>query len=1260
MENAKKFKNEKLNKKISSQTKMSKKVKINIDGKIRSYNLLRPNGGINQTVRKYVKQFGTKSRGKNSISGLNKSVFLYKKGDTWDIGKVNTKGKKHKKPSNLKQFYKNYDVRNKLTDTSIKTFGGVKVDKKTGNFLSSAQATAGFTKGKGAFVNEPSGTMSVPKPVRTTQLQGSKFLRSFRYQFRGALTRKQMYAFYKKEVLNRGLFADLVLYAKTGRNKVANITIDQQYFTDFETFDARISAIEDGAGSGDTTTGSDAFFGNTDYDWDMSVIDLRFASGENPAEVNGDPKNIIYEVEGVEGRGLCGHKSMVRILGADKVNTYMTSQAINEHAFKSLDCIRHCLQSYNISHKIYANAVHIPHQKDNNGVFNDRFLFQRQRTKIMVGKKEISAVRIYQEDTIPNVIASFGDNNFINLMVDTSGKENHIDLCKDNRLTLCDDIYFMKNKIYKKLPKGSYKYVFNRSMANNVSSEKKVEDMRLIFFDCETVVEVDENNFMKCYSVAYTVFSVDDLAKLDLAEKDNTDITSILRGKSDCFVGWDSMEKFVDMVSQLPDRYKYKLVGFNNSNFDNFLLADYLYTTQNTTKNKYGYSISKPFYNGTSLMNLTMNGRINCFDLARHITGTSLKGCCKNFNVKHLAKKELNIPVPSHPHLKSHAAIQKIYEIGLANHNPNYLIELLEDKKHREALVSYNVYDVVSLAVCFCRYRDALSGVPTLKSYAKEIWDNMTIGGITWNMFSKSCERSGITWGKLTEEQYNYTLADSVAGRVQMFNGPCRYTIKMTSQDVCSLYPYICAVNNEAWFPTGDKVDVDYEAIGGLNNQQYRESEIWDKIGFYKCDVDQTNLQELNKVAIYPLKKRNEAGMVQENLWDLDDCGEMYNVCLSSVTIKQMIDADCKVCIKYGYYFEGKIEGHKLFPFVLDFMKGKNEQDIYKKNGDKRYNASLRTAFKLFPNALTGKVIEGLHRDTIAQVDNEEDFYKIKDKYENTSVINQIGDAIFVSYTKPVSEVIHKQRPIFLGRLIYDYAKKYMWDNIYYVGKDKCVYTDTDSCKMTALDNEMWKIDARKKIVPHWDIVEQYDPRYKDHPLYSEHTKVFGSFEDEFDLDDAKIDEKTIEAYEYIQVQKKAYLYNLKINGEWINNSDWFRFKGVRPNSILMDIDDLPNFCELNEVNHIDGRITRKHRVKRDINISIMTDYVNNNQDKQVINNSIKFFRGLYVEKKALVLCNSFRKIVKATTINHTLGEGVYQENNNKIELCYSLKNLRM
>ena len=1246
------FKNDFKNNSIASKMK---KVKVRLaDGKIKNIPLYKGKG-INPQVHQYVRRFGAISRGKSSISGFPKDVYLFKRAGKWHIRKgtfTDRRLGKQPKQIDLLRTHGTNDPSN------FKTFGGTKIDLTTGKLLTKAQVQrAGYTTSASPFVNEPTAARGREIPVVSDRrIQSTAFYERYRLTFDRNLTLREIYrAFLRK----KGNFqADLILFARViGTNQIEAFTITAENLTSFARFETYIQSI----------------FENPDYkffDEDRLTqmrnrFDVLMFKGEERRGVEGSADNMIYEVEEVEDDGFCGYNCLRRLINEDKLHEYMKSLELHKNAFSSLDCITNALQNFNISYEIYSNAFRLPYQKDPNGELNDYNIINRelQKFKIKKGKKarEMSGFRITTDDVEHNLLMTSNTPYPVRLIVDTTGRKYHIDLAKDNKLKIKDNVLFNRNKFYMKKDDSYHKQVFGRSLASNIETEKRVQDTQLIFFDYETIVETDELSMMKPYSCAYWKASIDDLAKIDKYEKSNTDIKDLIKENSDCFIGWDCSKKFVDYLMQLPTTHKYILVGFNNSNFDNLLLADYLYRTQNTLDNDWGYRIDRPFYNGTSLMNFYINNTISTWDLAKHITGTSLKKCCKNFNVETLAKKELDIKVEGYEHLQSHNAVQKLYEIGIQHRDKDYLIRKLKSIEYWGALTEYNIFDVVSLGICVFRYRDALSKIDCLKNYSKEIWNNLTIGGIIWDLFKTTSDMSGYTWDKLSKEEYEYTLRDSVAGRVEMFNGTQRIKNKMCSIDVCSLYPFVCSVYNKAYFPIGKKHNVDYNSIGGLTNRTYEESEIWDKIGFYICDIDQRNLEEKGKVSIYPLKLRNNTGFCLKNMWDLKDCGVMNKICLSSVVIKQMIENGCEVKIYEGYYFEEKIEGYKLFPFVLEFMKGKNEQDIWKKKKDSRYNASLRTAFKLFPNALTGKVIERLHLDSIKTASDTAEFWKIKDKNESASVINVIGDTIFVSLKKSVESELHKQRPVFFGRLIYDYAKLYMWENAYRVGKSKCIYTDTDSLKLEDLHYAEWKKWASKQLVPCWEEVKKYDERYETHPMYVKDTKVFGSFEDEFDLDDYKINEDDVEEYEFILVQKKAYLYNLKIKGKWINEKDWIKFKGLTPSSIFIDENNLPDFVELKETSHMDGRLTKKYVVEENTPTNIITDFVNSNTNNAIVNQSIPFFRKCYTDKKALVLCSSFRKIVKSSLFTEDLLEtNRFEENNNKIELVYTLKNIRV
>ena len=205
-------------------------------------------------------------------------------------------------------------------------------------------------------------------------------------------------------------------------------------------------------------------------------------------------------------------------------------------------------------------------------------------------------------------------------------------------------------------------------------------------------------------------------------------------------------------------------------------------------------------------------------------------------------------------------------------------------------------------------------------------------------------------------------------------------------------------------------------------------------------------------------------------------------------------------------------------------MKAKNEQDTLKKNKDSNYNSALRETLKLLMNSLSGKVIEGLHTEQTRNVESIAEYEKIKEKSTSINFINAIGNKLFITYDVDPEKICKKsQRPIYLGVLIYDYAKRYMFENSYSkVGLDQLLYTDTDASKFRYKRFLEWKdwVDKENIQVPHWEEVELIDERYKNHKIFESNSKVFGSFEDE--LEEMKGDK-----YTFYCLEKKSWLYDV-------------------------------------------------------------------------------------------------------------------------------------
>jgi hypothetical protein len=259
-----------------------------------------------------------------------------------------------------------------------------------------------------------------------------------------------------------------------------------------------------------------------------------------------------------------------------------------------------------------------------------------------------------------------------------------------------------------------------------------------------------------------------------------------------------------------------------------------------------------------------------------------------------------------------------------------------QDKKN---LKNYNEYDVLATAVLFNKYRNALKQIPATKNYANSLHEIKTIGSLIYKVFDESKNKKQFNLPKLNYQQYKDLQSSKIAGRVELFNGIQKVTERLVSTDVCSLYPYVMSVAPN-YYPCGEIIQTN----------EYKGDDV---IGFYYCDIDQTNLKPNNLPNIYAKKSKID------NDWSYQ--GILENYLISNVMIGLLKKFNCKVVIRNGFYFSDKKKSCDMFDFLLDFMNAKNNQDTMKKNKNNDYNSALRETLKLLMNSISGKVIEGMH-----------------------------------------------------------------------------------------------------------------------------------------------------------------------------------------------------------------------------------------------------------------------------------------------------------
>lgn len=1052
----------------------------------------------------------------------------------------------------------------------------------------------------------------VPEKLKheTVYTQVINNFENYKFKFSRSVSLREMYDFIKMKQEETGNVGFAVLYyqGKEDPSKVLHISINQNNLDSFEEFVARKEQIESG-----NLEGSDRYDENT-YELIRDVIGL----------------------------------TVVTITGFGTGRMLFKSENIKETKRGKGDCLlevrKTILNKYNLTEKDYLSYVSWKHDKlykeDNRKTIQaaedlSSFIYYKIKVKINIfgnsmrlkskmndiQKRETFKVDnfklspINDDDIMPVQLTEVDDKAVNSHCIIYCENTQHWDFTLDSFPRL-ENIYLSRcYKVWKK-EDDKFTKLFNPTDMSKTNHHRPTKnEMIYVAFDYETVVDYNEYSCMKPYSISFTFLNEEQLEAVnDLDRATDPAVRQQLKDKIPppiTYVGWDCNERFVNTLLQnqvefykpIPnwsDKEKkekedkrprskiYSFISFNGANFDNFIFLDYLLKNRHKHPE---YKVSDIFYNGNQLLNFKLNDIHNCFDIRKHLVG-SLDYNCKSFKVETMAKTSMN-----------HWEVQKLYD----NDPKNFFNNL-----DTESLIKYNELDVLSTAIIFFRYRKALKSISLTKPFGEKLTDIKTIGSIIWSVFQENQRKKNIKLPSLTKEQYEDLQRYKIAGRVEMFNGIQEIEEEMMSLDVCSLYPYVMACLN-CYYPCGELVET----------KKFKKG----KIGFYYCDVDQSNLKDKNLPPLYAAKTETE------NDWKAT---EFKDYLFSTVMIEQFQRYGCKIKIKSGFYFTDKIKSCELFGFLLDLMKAKNEQDTFKKTDPGLYNAALRETLKLLMNSISGKVIEGLHTNKTCEVTSYK-YHKLlnDDKVKKLNSINVIGDKVFCSYEVDMESELKKQRPVYLGVMIYDYAKRYMYNEIYApIGLKNLVYTDTDAAKFRTRHYESIK-EHMNKEVPHWKEIEKVDPRYKGHKLYDEHSKVFGSFENELDANNY-----------FACFQKKAWVC-CKDNQVLLDGGKpKMGFKGVPSSSIILEGNE--------DIYNDDGTIDQMKA----------NDYYatskNKIYSKGECDNVMKLSKKLLADCECNVLCSSFRKIVKNQKVNKDMDETKFQSLNNQVQLNLVIKTIKL
>jgi hypothetical protein len=596
--------------------------------------------------------------------------------------------------------------------------------------------------------------------------------------------------------------------------------------------------------------------------------------------------------------------------------------------------------------------------------------------------------------------------------------DNTILYDSDYKSEITIEIFYNENH-YSLITKNNLNEEEKKEKKKNIALKKKkgkkIRKKKFLFFDFETIFQKKKDYFLKVYSASWFVYDPENEFKYEEKHFEETR-----------FEIENPVKKLLKFINNRPTDTDYLLIGFNNSRFDNFLLA--------SEASKTG-RLAQPFYVNNSLLNMSIDG-CKSFDLCRFLNSSLMKAC-KDFKSN-----------PAKMEGFSHLIPQKQYEEGKLN-------KWLED--NYELIEKYNKFDVLSLCDLMMKTRKAVMKLTGLK-----LEGYSTIGEMGYKHFDKN-KKYDIPAPKNVEDD-KFIREALTAGRTQAYFGKLIYEAKVRMTDAKSLYPYVM-MNRE--YPIGEYT----------NTKKY----IKGKLGIYRCKIIHQNLKWGNKKVvefqkrnkqfqkkyapiIYPLRARKEDDERDQTIpLNWEHRGEM-KANLTTVDIEAIREAGGKVKTYEGIYW--KQSANDLFDgYLKPFMDGKNAEDKLKAEG-KEYNTALRELCKLFSNSLSGKVIQKNYDDSYQQIKNPAELIKFMERVKNKSFkIYKHGNGLFFVEGKLKEKLVYnpkRAKPSYLGVFIYSYARDYMYKTV--LQNYTTIYEDTDSALLPLEEYERFEKENNDNI----------------------------------------------------------------------------------------------------------------------------------------------------------------------------------------------------
>ena len=804
--------------------------------------------------------------------------------------------------------------------------------------------------------------------------------------------------------------------------------------------------------------------------------------------------------------------------------------------------------------------------------------------------------------------------------------QGHVERIEGDVPRLRDNIFMDEYVILRAFTDNSHVVVRSYKDIQRPKIEPRTEeDIQFVFFDVECVTEPEEDCSSLPYSCSYMIAKMSKLQLLDSIEKNYNpeEASAFITSEVHHIAGFHCLSSMITRLTahtnlEENSNCRYILVGFNNSQYDNFML---LSAMQSAIPNgEYDYVNYVEYHGANRIGNIFFNeGRCTVFDLRRHFTIGTLGEICKDFGVAHFAKRK---------ELISHIDVQHIYNV----HGRAGFFEHLHEVIPAATLQEYNNYDILSLSIIFYRYQfflnefECIRNVHQINPNLKKAYDQVSAASYMYRMSESYAEHHKINLPTVTYDQYAWIRSGTVAGRIETFGKKqMRYDEELMAFDVTSMYPYVMFVKSDCVFPAGDIIDgVMTQELADMIRVNYESMQVV-AMGYYTVCIDQSVLVGAGKPIIRCCK--TEDG----NNWNTDDPSVVCqnNIVMSSVEITHLMRYGCGVVFPIGervITFTEVIENHELFGWLTEFMVRKNEEDRLKeedirlKRDPPLHNACVRALCKNLLNCLSGKYMQKAYTEINVQIAKRE-FYSHMERTKDmvpgsSSLIGFVSESqIIMHYTKR-PESIRAIKPIFVGSLIYVYSRLYMYDMLLYrLGYENCLYHDTDSVKFKKSVYDTIRHEFESALIPHLPQMELVDPRYVDHPLSRPGSKIFGAFVNEL---------KEGNTVTFINDKKEWASFTENEMGRIVWST--FSMKGIQGGALVIDhLIDVGRFADK------DARIIGPENQRRALEYDIV-----NNRAKRFDNpyNTMQVFEQLHGGDPVYLMNSQFIRDVRNTRIN--------------------------